>query len=151
MLTTRWQPFGDVFSELNRLQHDMNRLFNRFGLTNGGGERRIAPAYPALDLWQDEDNFYVEAELPGMKLEDTEVYVTAGNQLTLKGKREAPVVENGTWHRRERGFGEFSRAITLPQDVDADLVAAAFQNGILTITLPKMEATKPLRISVKAN
>jgi HSP20 family protein len=149
MLMTRQRPFGDVFSDLGLLQNEINRLFDHFGTGGPEGERRVAPSYPALDLWQDADNLYVEAELPGLELDDLEIYVTGGNQLTLKGKRELPEVEGGTWHRRERGFGSFARAITLPNDVDADKVEAALRNGVLAVTLPKHEGAKPRRISVK--
>lgn len=150
MWTTRWQPFefGNVWSEMNRLQTEMDRLFGRFGLEDGG--RRLAPAYPAFNLWQDADNLYVEAELPGMELSDLEMYVSGGNQLSLKGKREAPSVEKGAWHRQERGYGSFTRAITLPQEVDADKVEAELHLGVLCIKLPKNEASKPRRIEVKA-
>lgn len=150
MLMTRWQPFGYAGMEVDRLQREMNRLFERFGFGEPEEERRVAPAYPALDLWQDAENIYVEAELPGLELNDLEIYVTGGNQLTLKGKREAPAVEEGTWHRRERSFGTFTRALTLPSDVDAEKVEAALKNGVLTITLPKVEKEKPRQITVKA-
>ncbi|MBN2291025.1 MAG: Hsp20/alpha crystallin family protein [Pirellulales bacterium] len=151
MLYTRWQPFGFVGTEMNRLQHEMNRLFNRFGLAESNDEFRVAPSYPALDLWQDGENLYVEAELPGLELDDLEIYVTGGNELTLKGKREAPVVEDGTWHRRERGFGNFSRVMTLPHNVNAEKVDATLKNGVLTVTLPKLENSKHRRITVKAS
>jgi len=151
MLATRWQPFGVAgpWSEMNRLQTEMNRLFDRFGFEDGG--RRPAPTYPALNLWQDGDNLYVEAELPGMELSDLEMYVSGGNQLSLKGKREAPSVEKGAWHRQERGYGSFTRAITLPHDVDAEKVEAEFHDGVLCVTLPKREGSKPRRIEVKAD
>jgi len=150
MWTTRWQPFGlgNIWSEMNRLQSEMNRLFDRYGFADGG--RRPAPAYPALNLWQDADNLYLEAELPGMELSDLEILVSGGNQLSLKGKREAPSVEKGAWHRQERGYGCFTRSITLPQEVDADKVEAEFQHGVLCVTLPRREGAKPRRIEVKA-
>ena len=144
---------GNAFTEMNQLQHEMNRLFDRFGVgeRERKGGHRVAPSYPALDLWQDSENLYVEAELPGLELEELEIYVTGEDQLTLKGKREAPTVENGTWHRREREFGSFARALTLPHAVDADRVEAAFKHGIVTIALPKQEDAKPRRISVRVS
>lgn len=148
MLGTRWQPFGDVWSEMNRLHEEMNRMFDRYGYRDG--PRGMAPSYPAFDLWQDEDSLYIEAELPGMKLDDLEIYVSGDNQLGLKGSRELPEHENASWHRRERTYGEFTRAINLPYPVDADKVHASLKHGVLTITLPKVEATKPRRIEVKA-
>ncbi|MBN2294808.1 MAG: Hsp20/alpha crystallin family protein, partial [Pirellulales bacterium] len=84
-------------------------------------------------------------------LDDLEIYVTGGNQLTLKGKREAPAVEDGTWHRRERSFGSFSRAMTLPCGVDADKVDAILKDGVLTVTLPKMQQSKQRRIAITAS
>ncbi len=106
--------------------------------------------YPALNLWEDEGHLYVEAELPGLELSDLEMYVTAQNQLTIKGERKAPAMESSTWHRQERGHGSFSRMIDLPGDVNADKVSAEFKHGVLTVTLPKAEKAKPRRISVKA-
>ncbi|MHB8901512.1 MAG: Hsp20/alpha crystallin family protein, partial [Thermoguttaceae bacterium] len=87
MFTARWQPFNDAWSEMNRLSEEMNRVFNRYGIRDGAGH--AAAAYPALDLWQDDDNLHVEAELPGVKFEDLEIYVTSDNQLSLKGSRRA--------------------------------------------------------------
>lgn len=147
MLATRWQPVNEVWSEMNRLHQEMSRLFDRAGV--GAGPRRVAAAYPALNLWEDEDNLYSEAELPGLALEDLEIYVTGGNQLAIKGKRNPPKVEKGTWHRRERGYGQFARALTLPQDVDAEKVEAEFRGGVLCIKMPKREEAKPRRIEVK--
>ncbi len=147
MLATRWQPFSDVWSEMSRLGEEMNRMFDRYGFRDrlSGG----APSYPALDMWQDDDNLYIEAELPGMKLEDLEIYVSGDNQLGLKGCRTAAEDEKASWHRRERTYGEFARAISLPCPVDSDKVHATLKHGVLTITLPKIEETKPRRIEVK--
>lgn len=149
MLATRWQPFGDVWSEMDRLNEEMNRMFDRYGYRDR--LRGWAPSYPALDLWQDDDNLYIEAELPGMKLEDLEIYVSGDNQLSIKGSREVPQEEGTSWHRRERAYGDFTRTISLPSPVDADKVHASLKYGVLTITLPKVEATKPRRIEVKSD
>jgi HSP20 family protein len=132
---------------MNRLHREMSRLFDRAGY--GDGARRMAPAYPALNLWEDADNLYAEAELPGLSLDDLEIYVTGGNHLSIKGKREVPESDKAAWHRRERGYGQFARALTLPHDVDADKVEAEFRNGVLCIKLPKREESKPRRIEVK--
>lgn len=148
MLTTRWPSLGEVWSEMNRFQHEMNRVFSRMG--RGAGLRQAALAYPALNLWQDESNLYVEAELPGLELQDLEIFATGDDQLTIKGKRDTAALEPGTWHRRERGYGEFSRTLTLPQPVDSDKIVAEFKHGVLCVTLPKREEVKPRRIVVKA-
>jgi HSP20 family protein len=92
---------------------------------------------------------YAEAELPGMELNDLEIYVTRGDQLTIKGERKEPTTGKAYWHRQERGFGSFTRVLTLPVDVDPDKVEARLHNGVLTITMPKSEKARPRKISVK--
>jgi HSP20 family protein len=149
MLATRWQPFGDLWDRMNRFQDEMNRAFRSLGLDDEGW-RGLAVAYPALNVWEDSDHVYAEAELPGMELDDLEIYVTGGNTLTIKGQRKQPVAD-GTWHRQERGFGTFARVVTLPVDVDADQVEAKFAQGLLTITMPKTPTAKPKKIAVKTD
>ena len=147
MFSTRWQPLNDVWSEMGRLYDEMNRLFDRYG--HADPRRRPAPGYPALDLTQDENNLYVEAELPGMELSDLEILVTGNDQLSIKGTRQQPDGEAGVWHRRERMAAEFTRMITLPQPVDPDKVEASLKAGVLTIKLPKREEARPKKITVK--
>jgi HSP20 family protein len=125
----------------------MNQLFGR--LTDQFDWRSLAASYPPLNVWEEKDNLIVEAELPGMQLDKLEIYVNEGNELTIKGERQPSAPEKGTWHRQERGFGHFSRTITLPSLVDADRVEARFEQGVLRITLPKSEAAKPKQIVVK--
>ena len=149
MFSMRWQPLNDAWSEMGRLYDEMNRVFDRYG--HGDPRRRPAPGYPALDLTQDENNLYVEAELPGMELGDLEIFVTGNDQLSIKGTRQAPEAKSGVWHRRERMAAEFSRMITLPQAVDPDKVEASLKLGILTITLPKRVEARPKKITVKAD
>lgn len=149
MLTTRWNNLGDVRHEMSRLHDEMNRLFSRWGTNGMRGYARST--YPALNLWEDNGNLYVEAELPGFTLDNLEIYVTGDNQLSLKGERKQPEMEGGTWHRQERGFGSFGRLIDLPSAVDSDKVSAKFEQGVLTITLPKREEVKPRRIEVKTS
>ena len=149
-----FDPFGmrgwsdDPFAEMERLSAEMNRAFQRFGITDGG--QQAAGTYPAVDVWQDEDRLYIEAELPGMEIGDLEIYVTGGNQLTIRGERKPPTVEGGTWHRQERGYGKFSRLLALPCDVKTDEVEAELKDGVLTVKLPKSEAAKPRRLAIKA-
>jgi HSP20 family protein len=132
---------------MNRLQDEMSRLFDRWG----GAGPRVVPrnVYPLLNMWEDEGRLYVEAELPGLELDDLEMYVTGENTLSIKGERKQPEVASGTWHRQERGYGAFSRVIELPSPVNNDAVTAQFQHGVLTVTLPKREAAKSRRITVK--
>ena len=105
--------------------------------------------FPALNVWEESDNLFVEAELPGMQPADIEILVTGGDQLTLKGERKAVEVEKAAWHRQERGFGKFVRTLQLPYQVDPEKVEAKFENGVLNIRLSKHEAAKARKITVK--
>lgn len=147
MVMTRWDPF--LRNELGRFQDEVNQLFGRFGLASPRWPG-FAPAYPPVNVWEDADHVYVEAELPGLERDQFEIYVTEGNQLTLQGERRPFEAEQGVWHRQERGFGKFSRVVVLPAAVEADRVEAHFEHGVLHLTLPKSEAAKPRRITVKA-
>ena len=148
MLTTRWQPLGMVWSEMNRLQEETKQWLGRLGLND---PRRLADSvYPPLNLWEDDNNLYVEAELPELELTDLEIFVKGDNQLSIKGERKQPELGNGTWHRRERGHGGFSRIGELPQYVDSDKVTAELRHGVLTITLPKRKEARARRVEAKA-
>lgn len=130
---------------LGEMQHEVNRLFDRYGHHPFGlGE------FPVVNLREEQDSLFLEAELPGLDLADLEIFVTGQNQLTIKGERKAPVVENGVQHRNERAFGKFTRVLTLPFAVNENAVEAQFENGVLSIRLPKHEAAKPRRIAIKA-
>jgi HSP20 family protein len=148
MRLPRWQG-TQVWDQVQQLQSEMNRLFERWG-GDGGWARPFAPAYPAVNLWEDDNCVFVEAELPGLDLKDLEIYVTGGNQLTIKGERKPNLPDKGVCHRQERGVGAFVRTLTLPFAVDGDKVDARFENGVLIIRLPKHESAKPRKIAVKA-
>jgi len=125
----------------------MNRLFNHLGVTPSW--RGLSFQYPAVNVWEDDSTVHAEAELPGLPQDQVEVYVTEGNQLTVQGERKLAERPSGTWHRRERGFGKFSRTVTLPADVNSEKVEARLENGILHVTLPKSEAARSRKIDVK--
>jgi HSP20 family protein len=134
---------------MDRLREQMGRLFGRWGV--GFGTRpELEVSYPPLNLWEDDNFVYTEAELPGLKLEDLEITVTGDNQLTIKGKRESKAPPKAEWHRQERAFGSFERVLTLPVSVDAAKVEARLENGVLIIKMAKSEAAKPRKITVKA-
>ena len=147
MRSSRWQSFHPVWNQLQQFQNEMNRLFDRW---NGGSPFAGPAAFPALNVWEDGDQVCVEAELPGLNLKDLEIYVTGGNQLTLKGERKPNVPEKGLWHRQERAFGAFNRSLTLPFPVDPDKVDARLENGVLRVQLTKHESARPRKIPVKA-
>jgi HSP20 family protein len=146
MRQTRWQPFGPFWDQVQQLQTEMNRLFDRW---SDSGRQGFTTSFPALNVWENADTVFIEAELPGLDPKDIEIHVTGGNQLTLKGERKPNVPENAVVHRQERGFGSFVRTLTLPFDVNADKVDARFENGVLLVKLAKHEAAKPRKIQVK--
>lgn len=146
----RFEPFEQLQREMSQFQRQMNRLFEGWGLESGNGPA-LAATYPAVNVWEDENYVFAEAELPGMKLEDLEIYVTAPDQLTIKGVRKQPAApEKTTWHRQERGFGAFTRMLELPYGVEPAKVEARLEQGVLTIKMAKTEAAKPKKIPVKA-
>lgn len=138
-------PFGDLWSEMGRVHDELTRLFGR-----RNGERILAPAGPAINIWEDEQNVFAEADLPGIDPAKLEVTVNEGDQLTIQGERQVAAPKGAVWHRQERGFGQFMRQVTLPSLVDADKVQASYELGVLRLTLPKSEAAKPKKITVKA-
>jgi HSP20 family protein len=121
------------------LEGEINRLFET-ALGDFTGSSATS-AFP-VDLYEDKDNTYVRAELPGVTRDDINVEIVDG-YLTIAGARKASA--NG--EQPEQSFS-FSRSLALPEEVQADKVAAAFENGVLTVTLPKREEAKPKKISV---
>lgn len=139
MTTFRLDPFGELSTEFNRVSDELNRVFGF----------RSAVAGPALSLWADADNVYVDADLPAIDQAKLDVTVTEGNQLTIQGERPAPEAKDSVWVRQERPYGKFARQITLPVLVDADKVVATYEHGVLKLVLPKSEAAKPRKITIK--
>jgi HSP20 family protein len=142
-----WPTFGRLFG----LHDELDRLLdNPLGELTRTSEL-LSVRNPALDVYEDDDNVIVKAELPGMKKEDIEVSLHNG-ALSIAGerKREEKLQDIETY-RSERFVGRFHRSIALPSEVKADQVAANYKDGILTITLPKVEAAKPKQIEVKLN
>jgi HSP20 family protein len=130
---------------MQRMRREMDRLMNRWdtGLAT-------APSYPAMNVWVSEDGAVVTAELPGFDPEALDISVV-NDTLTLSGDRCAEEVgEDATYHRRERRCGRFSRSFQLPFMVEGNDVEANFEQGVLTIELPRAEADKPKKITVKA-
>ena len=144
---TSWPTFGRLFG----LRDELDRLFEA-----SFGDATSAPPFhgvwsPAVDVFEDKDNVIVKAELPGLKREDIEVSLQDG-VLSISGERKSgeKFDEAGT-HRTERFVGRFQRTFTLPARVDATKVSALYQDGVLSVTLPKAEEAKPKHIEVKIN
>lgn len=134
-----------IFREMERMQEEMNRLFNYYSPSR----YKRAPSYPALNLWADEESVIVRAELPGIAPDDLDISVDNGD-LTLSGRRERDELpEDTTYHRQERNYGSFTRTIRLPYKIEADDVEATMKNGVLTLTLPRAEEDKPKKIDIK--
>ena len=136
---TRWEPVREM---MDRLFDD---AFTRpISLRDGGWSS------PAVDMYQTDDELVVKAALPGFKAKEVQVNVT-GDLLTIRGERKSEEEQKDkSWHIREHRWGSFERSITLPTEVISDRADAAFENGILTIKLPKAEEVKPKTITVKA-
>jgi len=131
----------------NRLREEIDRLFEPLNAVVPAAPS--APvAYPPVNLWEDDNNLYLEAELPGFRREDLEIFVRE-RELTLAGSRPAPEPNKCARHLRERAYGKFRRTLTLPTLVDADRVDARYENGVLLLTLPKPEWLRPRRIRVE--
>jgi HSP20 family protein len=136
---TRWGPTAR--RELDRLQDEVNRLFS--------GVRPRPAEFPALNVYASADDAVVTAEVPGVDPESLDVAVE-DDVLTIRGTRPEPATTDGrTWHRRERGHGDFLRSLTLPFRVESDRVEADYSRGILSVKLPRAEADKPRKIQVK--
>ena len=149
MFWSRWRPSNSpVWNQFHELQSEMNRVFDRWG--ERGKHFLGLIGFPPVNVWEEEDAVYLEAELPGMELKDLEIFVTGHNQLTLKGERKEPVVERAVQHRQERGFGSFVRTLTLPAPVDENNVEARLEHGILKLRMAKHEGAKPRKIVIKS-
>jgi len=152
MLARRMSPLAGTMSPstaLNEFRREIDRLFEGFGPRFDGGWWMEPTVFPALNIWEDGDSLFAEAEIPGVRESDLEVYAV-GNELTIKGTRKPQEGEDLSYHRRERGTGEFTRVVTLPVDINPDKVQASLKDGVLTVTLPKAEEAKARKIRVAA-
>jgi HSP20 family protein len=136
----------NIWQEMDQLQREMNRLYD----TTSRGRVFTAPGYPAINIWTNEDGQLISAEMPGVHPNQIDIDVT-GDALSISGERMPDeVVKDARYHRRERSYGSFSRTIQLPFMVDTSKVEANFKNGVLMIALPRAEADKPKKITVKS-
>jgi HSP20 family protein len=142
----RWDPASEMISLRDAMDRLLGESFIRPWLGRGtlfGGEAL------ALDMYETDNDVVIEATVPGIKPEEIDVQVT-GNVLTIKGERkEEKKEEKASYIYQERSYGSFSRSVTLPTEVDVDNAAAEFEQGVLTLTLPKSETVKPKSIKVK--
>ncbi|GIW09727.1 MAG: heat-shock protein Hsp20 [Dehalococcoidia bacterium] len=142
-MVTRWDPWR----ELAQMRSQMDRMLEE--AFSGTGAGRYDFAAPPTDVWVGDDELRVTVALPGVSPEAVEI-TTTPEALVIRGEAKPPYEEekNGRWLRREISYGRFGRAIALPFGVDADRASAVFENGLLTVRLPKAEAERPRRIAV---
>jgi len=146
MALVRWDPAR----ELDTLQGEMNRLFSSFFDTpRGGGNGAPARRWiPAMDLVETEDHFVLKADLPGVAESDVNIELES-NVLTISGERKTEhEAKKDGYYRLERTTGTFSRALTLPEGIDAEAVTANFDNGVLEVRIPKPAEAKPRRVQI---
>ena len=127
----------DPFVELRRVQSEMNRLFS-------SGFATTARDFPLINIWLGDNSVVVTGELPGVTRDDVTINLQE-DVLTLEGARRPTQEKDVNWQRRERAYGTFSRAVQLPFRVDPGQVKANFENGVLTVTLPKSKAQETAR------
>ena len=142
----RWNPWTELVS----LRERMNRVFDDSLFRSDRREDSFAMGTwsPAVDMFEKDDTVVIKAELPGLDKKDVSLDLQNG-VLTLKGERKYEnEVKEENYYRREMSCGKFIRSFTLPADVDADKIKAEFQNGLLTVEVPKPEEHKPKQIKV---
>jgi len=142
----RWDPFREMTSlrdAMDRLVEDSFVRPSRFWIDGGRGDLPI-------DMYQTANDVVVKASLPGFKPEEVDISI-AGDTLTIKGEhKEEKEVKEEDYLYKERRYGSFSRSLPIPVQVKSDKAEAVFENGVLTLTLPKAEEIKPKQIKVKA-
>ncbi len=149
MAIVRWDPTR----ELDSLQGEMNRLFSTFFETptaskGNGGNGTARRWIPSMDLVETQEEFVLKADLPGMDESDVSIEFE-NNVLTVAGERKTEHEERHEgYYRLERATGSFSRALSLPDGIDPEAVAATFDNGVLTVRIPKPAQAKPRKVKI---
>ena len=146
MATFRWPSGFDPFVGLRLMHRELERLMGRGA---GPGAQRVGGVYPPVNVLNGDDELVVQCEVPGIARDDLDISIT-GQTLVVRGtKRALDDPENVRYEVRERGTGEFSRTVVLPDRVDSERVEAELAHGILTVRLPKSESARPKQIPVK--
>ena len=147
MALMQFSSESDRVDALLALQRELSNRFDRpFGLDLGPSGRGV---YPAINVFTDREGYVLRMEVPGVAPEDLEIE-TQSRTLRVSGKRDIKPPGEGSFHRRERAVGEFSRSLQLPADLDTARAEASCKHGMLTIRIPKNEEAKPHQITVKA-
>jgi HSP20 family protein len=142
-LASGFDPVGGLLT----LQRELDRVFDKpFGIDLGPSGRGV---FPPVNVFADTDGYVVKLEVPGIAPEDVAIEVQ-GRTLTISGKRNGAPPPGGSFHRRERSAGQFSRSFQLPVDVDMTRAEASHKHGILTVSVRKKEEAKPRQIPINA-
>ena len=139
MLIKRLDPLQ---AELGWLQDEMQRVFGP------SPRRQQACLNPPISMWEEDDAFHVEIELPGLQETDVSIELTDENQLTVTGERALPGERKGRWILNQGNYGKFQREFKLTQAIDGDSIVADFKNGVLQIALAKREKAAVQKIKI---
>jgi len=142
----RFLPELDPVTGLLTLQRELERAFQSpFGSLGPSGRG----VFPPVNVFSDRDGYVVKVEVPGIAPDQLAIEGN-GRTLTISGTRDVAAPKGGAFHRRERGAGQFSRSLQLPEDLDVGAAQASCKHGVLTIRIPKREEAKPRQINVQA-
>lgn len=142
MILTNYFNQNDLWDQMTSLRREMNRLFDHYDY----GTQR---SFPAVNILANADSAEITAELSGLESKDIKLSLV-DQQIILEGQRKQRELKEGEiYHRQERRFGEFKRAIQLPFPVDPESIEANFKDGVLTISLHRAEEDKPKKIEIK--
>jgi HSP20 family protein len=146
MNLVRRNPWGNMFTLRNRMNYLFDDMF--YPVVKGDEELTMCNWNPVVDIYDNDENIVIKAELPGIDKKDIAIDVK-DSVLILKGERSHDSeVKEENFYRRERAFGKFERAFTLPTDVDSGKIKADFKDGVLKIDIPKPEKQKPKQITI---
>ncbi len=137
----RWTQ-SNPFADLLRMQQEFGRLWN-------DTQNALTRDFPPANLYDDGENFMLRSELPGLDRDKLDITV-AGDVLTIKGQRIDDKLE-GSYHRRERGWDDFNRSLSLPDTIDVDKVSASYKDGVLEVTLPRAPEARPRKVAVESH
>ena len=146
MELVRWNPRRELFG----FHNSINRMFNDFFSQTVRSDEAVSSWgwNPVVDIYENEENIVIKAEIPGVDKNDIVVDVK-GRVLTLKGERSTDnAVKEDNYYRQERSYGKFERAFALPVEVDPDKIKADFKDGVLKIDIPKAEENKPRQVTI---
>ncbi len=142
----RWPDMPGALEDFEKARRQMDRLLSAF--TGGSEAVTSSGVFPPLIVTEEEDKICVEAEISGIKAEDLDISIV-GRTLTISGERKPEEAQDVNYHRRERKWGSFRKALTLPEDVSGDGVRAECRDGLLRLVLPKPEHVKPRKITIQ--